>query len=180
MSVRGTRCKVHAEPSKKCNTVGCRKAAVVGGACKRHQVQVEVTDPIPVSKGTTDPPMTVPIHARYYPASMCQMVAPQEVSVEARMNITPAMYAHPAVFGYAVPSGLGNLSLAGTAALGYQGIPSFLNHQVARNLGFRCGMYDPRMMVMSNLAADALMMLELSNQSRLGSSDQFNKSRPSP
>lgn len=173
MSVRGTRCKVHAEPSKKCTTVGCRKAAIIGGACKRHQVQVEVVDPIPISKGSTDPQMAIPIQACYYPASMelCQMIAPQNMSMETGMNIRPGMYAYHTMLGYPVPTSLGNLNFASAAALGCQGIPGFVNHSGARTLGFQGGMYDPRMRVMSNLAADAMMMLELSNPS--------NKSRPS-
>jgi hypothetical protein len=64
ISVRGSKCKAHAEPSKKCTVAGCRKVGSIGGLCKSHQNDVDKAMPAlpaPGMPSLCEPVVQVPL-----------------------------------------------------------------------------------------------------------------------
>jgi hypothetical protein len=131
LSVRGTKCKAHADPSKKCLVGGCRKGACYGGLCKRHQNEVLSTGGIKAptaaaAEATEAPAPSVRMHApTNFPSSglaqlraeneymMCQAVAERHVLASMGMGFAPYPYAAMLVPGNFLGNGMGTLGLGG-------------------------------------------------------------------
>ena len=75
VSVRGTKCKAHAAPSKICVVEGCRKNAAVGGLCKKHQYGEIDPQAFPMGMGGVPMCQTIIVPA---PAMVPQMAYPSQ------------------------------------------------------------------------------------------------------
>lgn len=160
ISVRGTKCKVHAAPSKKCVIGGCRKGSVVGGMCKRHQDQFKTTNASRVLDTSAAPTTCMSVQASYPVSAMSHAMAQQSMlsGMEMGMNVGfpfayPTMLAAPMMAPYRSPN---------YAFMGYEG-----------------GVCAPQLRTLDSLASDALMMLELAKRSRQYSTNEAIPSKKS-
>jgi hypothetical protein len=194
ISVRGTKCKAHAEPSKKCVIGGCRKGAAVGGLCKRHQNEILSTGGI---KAVTNKPVPMPNDedkAATSPAKTETAASPKPAApaAAAARSTVPMCLPVPTAMAYP-PNSLAQMMVQnellcqaavaqqhmalglgmGLAAASPYPYPVFGAPFLGAGLGAGGGMYARRAMMgldpreaRGGLTADAMMMLEMAKRSK--------------
>ena len=155
ISVRGTKCKVHAEPSNKCATPGCRKAAVADGVCKMHgkKDKAESNQDLPVIAPALMP-MQDPTASQLSAAIRQNFLSSLAFRSQLNAGLAPYAYPYSSLLLGQVPPNPNYLASIASARMGGLG------------LGYE-SLVDARAraMNMNSVTADALMMLELAKRS---------------